>query len=201
MPNPAPTLPDLPDHIWLTILGYIDDSFLLSRLHYSDTIPTVIRRVAGDFQLWKSVRVVNPFNRGRLRKIVSFLGRHTRHITVSADKLPKDRDGFLLESFFTSVRGRCTNLKTLYLKRLHIDANLRLASNLPKSLEVLGLHDVNWTNLPHIRAITSSPFYNIRDRLPNLKRIEILMIRCPPWIKIPDINLLKKSGIDFVHEW
>ena len=78
MNEPAPILPDLPDHIWLIILGYIDDSLLLSDLHYSASVPTVIRRVAGDFQLWKSVRVVNPLNRGRLRKIVPFLGEHTR---------------------------------------------------------------------------------------------------------------------------
>ena len=84
MPDPAPTLPDLPDHIWLIILGYIDDSLLLSKLRFSASIPTVIRRVAGDFQLWKSVRVVNPLSRGRLRKIVSLLGRHTRD-----DGLPK----------------------------------------------------------------------------------------------------------------
>ena len=122
-----------------------------------------------------------------------------RHITVSADKLPKDKDGFLLESFITSVRGRCTQLKTLYLKRLHIDANLRLLSNIPKSLEFIGLCDVNWTNLPQQRAITSSPFYKIRDRLPNLKRIEILLIRCSPWLKSADIRLLEKSGIDYVH--
>ena len=116
-----------------------------------------------------------------------------------ADKLPKDKDGFLLESFFNSVRGRCTNLKTLYLKRIHIDAHLRLASNLPKSLEVLGLWDVNFTNLPQQRAVTSSPFYKIRDRLPNLKRIDILLIRCSPWLKSADIRLLEKSGIEFVH--
>ena len=118
---------------------------------------------------------------------------------MSADKLPKDKDGFLLESFITSVRGRCTQLKTLYLKRLHIDANLRLLSNIPKSLEFIGLCDVNWTNLPQQRAITSSPFYKIRDRLPNLKRIEILLIRCSPWLKSADIRLLEKSGIDFVR--
>jgi len=122
-----------------------------------------------------------------------------RHITVSADKLPKDRDGFLLESFINSVRGRCTELTSLHLKRLHIDAHLQLASNLPKSLEVLGLCDVNWTNLPQQRAITSSPFYKIQDRLPNLKKIEILMIRCQHWLKSADVRLLQKSGIEFVH--
>ena len=82
MTTTAPVLPDVPDHIWLTILGYVDDSLQLSKLHFSASIPTVIRRVAGDFQLWKSVRVVNPLNRGRLRKIVSFLGRHTRYLRI-----------------------------------------------------------------------------------------------------------------------
>ena len=118
---------------------------------------------------------------------------------MSADKLHRDKDGFLLESFFNSVRGRCTALKTLDLKRLHIDAHLRLASNLPKSLEVLGLCDVNVTNLPQQRAITSSPFYKIRDRLPNLRRIEIVMIRCPPWLQSSDVRLLQKSGLEFVY--
>ena len=79
MTDCTPILPDLPDPIWLKILGYIDDSLLLCKLHFSASIPIVIRRVAGDFQLWKKVHIVNPHNRGRLRKIVSFLGRHTRY--------------------------------------------------------------------------------------------------------------------------
>ena len=126
---------------------------------------------------------------------------------MSSSKLPKQRDGFLLESFLTSVRGRCTKLEEFRLHRQHIDAHLRLASNLPKSLELLGLRDVNFTNLPHLRAVTSSPFYKIRDRLPSLKRIEIDKLRTDilkrvdssRWLNSVDIRQVQKSGVKLAY--
>jgi hypothetical protein len=183
--------------VWLHVLKFfVDDAVFLIGLQTSNVLPNVIRRVAGDIDLWKDISVKHPVTRGQLRTVVPRLGPRTKSITVRSvrgKKAKKGRDGFLLSSFFSSVRLRCSRVTSIRLENLDIDAHCNVVANLPKSVELLSLCGTNFDSLPRTRCITSSPFYKLHKVLPKLKVVKLT--GNSRWLTKGDLDQLKKSPL------
>jgi len=176
--TPPPSWSQVPDSIWLEILGHLDSAGQLVSLieqyrankedstHKRKDFVSTLGRVASDVSLWRNVKTTAS-RPSDLSKIRAFLGPHTTSLHILGPvthkpikrlnrcaALPKGSVTWITESFCQTLKLRCTRLKRLTLSNCFVDfrTNLLRGGKLPASIEKLCLI--------HVRVLNESEYHN-----------------------------------------
>ena len=174
----------LPDNVWLKILSFLSSDNLI--LIFSNVpknshelLYTRLFHLCADKSLWTNISYhgggKNKHSAANdLRKIVKFLGPHVKKINICGMNKCK----FLIrESFLHSVQRLCTRLKVLQFKHCCLNYHEAPLRKLPRSLRCLHLINIVWSNFPFIRTLQASPFFKLKNRLPYLEVVIILIFK------------------------
>lgn len=192
---------DLPDSVWLKILCYLSADNLLPWTNLTENernkflLASRLFHLCGDKELWRQIiwngGKVKPFV---LRKIIKFLGPHTERICLQGG-WTKSQKLVIPESFLHSIQSRCTRLKHIEFSNCILDHYSTPFKKIPRSIESIILNGVEWLNLPtkDLRlGVSSSPFFKLKKRYPNLRLVQVRedLSRC--WLTRSDIKCLQE---------
>lgn len=138
---------DLPDEILIHILLNISHCQILKFAEVHERFVNVLCNKA----LWTRVNFSRPAQPKILRKSIKYLGKHTKSIRItgySGGKRPKP-DSNVTDSFFSTLKQKCTNLERLcfhdvwFQQPVRVDTFLKLIPDNVEDLELYNCH------LPH----------------------------------------------------
>lgn len=174
---------DIPDPVWIQILGYLTADNLLQFASLSEQeriqnpLFNRLFHLCGDKDLWRKIKWqggnVKPIV---LRKLIKFLGPHTESICLEGKSSGGKKSRLSIpESFLHSVQSRCKNLKNIQFIHCILDFHQSPLKKLPPNVETISLENCQWTNLPNlaVRSLQSSPFFKLKKRLTKLRTVQI----------------------------
>ena len=174
----------LPDNVWLKILSFLSSDNLI--LIFSNIpknshlmLHTRLFHIIADKSLWTNISYHARGGKNKqssandLRKMVKFLGPHVQEIKICGT----DKCKFLIrESFLHSLQRLCTRLKVLNFEYCCLNYHEAPLRKLPRSLRCLHLINIVWSNFPFIRSLQASPYFKLKNRLPYLEVVIILIL-------------------------
>lgn len=184
---------DLPDEILIQILLNLSHCQILKCADVHARFSNVLCNKA----LWTRVNFSRPAQPTLLRKSIKYLGKHTKSIRItgySGGKRPKPK-GNITDSFFSTLKQKCTNLERLcfqdvwFQQPVRVDTFLKLLPDNVTDLELYNCH------LPH-PPVREKNFTHLLNRT-NICKLSLTKCK---WMVCKDlIDAMTSSKISFLR--